>query len=198
MEKTMIDKKTGVWLAASAAVVLVVAGAVAVASTDWGAAPGSGEQARTAETASATPGRRGYRGSSSLFLLKFDADRDGRITRAEVDAGILAQFQGIDSNHDGRLDAAEYQVYDDARRAARKAWRTAHPNGDAGSEPDDRASNWDPMKRLDWNRDGFISLEEFGGRERALAIRADRDGDGTILVEDLMKPPRDRRTASTQ
>lgn len=192
----MIDKKTGVMLAAGAAVVLVVAGAVAVAATDWG---GGGEtQLRPTRTASQNGNRprSSGRGSANLYLLHFDADRDGRITRSEVEAGILAQFQAIDSNHDGRLDAAEYQVYEEARRAERKAWRAQHPEPNGEPAPE-RTAAWDPMKRLDWNRDGFITLEEFGGRERALAMRADRDGDGTVLADDLKRPPA-RRAASAQ
>jgi hypothetical protein len=194
----MINKKTGVWLAAGTAVVLVAAGAVAVAAADWGG--GSGEQVREAPAGrtAARGNRSSSRSSSSLYLLRFDANRDGRITRAEVEAGIVAEFRGIDSNQDGRLDATEYQAYENGRRAARRAWRAAHPNGDGG-EPSERVSNWDPMKRLDWNLDGYVTMEEFGGRTRANAMRADRDGDGTILVEDLKRPrARSRRTAASR
>jgi hypothetical protein len=198
----MIDKKMRVWLAASAGVVLVVAAAVAVAATDWGS--GARMQPSVSQTASATDtnsgngtARRSYRGSSNLFLLRYDADHDGRITRAEVDAGIVAEFQAIDSNHDGRLDAAEYQRYEETRRAARASYRAQHPDG--GETPDpERPSTWDPMKRLDWNRDGFISMEEFGGRTRGAAMRADRDGDGVVLADDLLHPQPTRRTASAQ
>ena len=203
----MIDKKMGVWLAASAGVVLVAAGAIAVAATDWGPSSGGGvgygdgggrAQVRATRTASAkgAPGRRSYRGSSNRFLLRYDADHDGRITRAEIDAGIVAQFRSIDTNHDGRIDAAEYQAYEDGRRAARRAWREAHPDAESatGEEP---PPSFDPMKRLDWNLDGFVSLDEFGGRERALAMRADRDGDGAILADDLTRPAT-RRTASAR
>jgi len=201
----MIDKKMRVWLAASAGVVLVLGGAVAVAASDWGshgaAAPGNGSDAgptsgRTANADGTTGRRNSYRGSNNLFLLRFDTDHDGRITRAEVDAGILAQFQSIDTNHDGKLDAGEYKTYEDGRRAARQAWRETHPNGDTGPDPE-RPSTFDPMKRLDWNLDGFISLEEFGGRTHGAAMRADKDGDGVILVEDLLKPS-STRTASSQ
>lgn len=196
----MIDKKTGVWLAAGAGVVLVVAAAVAVAAMDWGS---GGTEARVRPTRTASGGdggstsrRTSYRGSSNRFLIKFDADHDGRITRAEVDAGIVAEFQSIDTNHDGRLDPAEYRAFDDQRRAARKAWRDTHPDAD-GAQDEERPQSYDPMKRLDWNLDGYISLEEWGGRTRSIAMRADSDGDGTILAADLTRP-RARRTASAR
>lgn len=206
----MIDKKTGVWLAAAAGVTLVLAGAAAVAATNWGSGAShiasggdasGGADARPGSDRMAggegSTGRRSYRGSSNLFLLRYDADHDGRITRAEVDAGIVAEFQTIDANHDGKLDAGEYQHYEEARRSARAAWRTQHPDGGNAQDPD-RPSSFDPMKRLDWNRDGFITIDEFGGRTRAIAMRADRDGDGVVLADDLLRPAPSRRTASAQ
>jgi hypothetical protein len=194
----MVDKKTGVWLAAGAAGVLVVAAAAGVAVSGWGGS-GRGPQVQAARAASdgpaaTAPRRTSYRGSSNRFLIKFDTDNDGRITRAEVDAGIVAEFQSIDSSHDGRIDPAEYRVFDDGLRARRKAWRDTHPDAD-GAQDEERPRSYDPMKRLDWNLDGFVSLEEWGGRTRSIAMRADSDGDGTVLVADLTKPST-RRTAA--
>lgn len=128
-----------------------------------------------------------------MVLMQFDANKDGRITRVEVESGLAAQFHGIDSNGDGRLDAAEYQKFTDSRRAERKsriaAWRAT---GQEGSPADISLTNYDSMKRLDWNLDGSITPDEFGGRARALAMRADRDGDGTILADELKQGYRAR------
>ena len=119
----------------------------------------------------------------------------------EVESGITAQFQTIDSNHDGRIDAVEFQIYDAQRRAERKARRAAWLARTGGSEEQPASDRvpFDSMKRLDWNLDGFVTPDEFGGRLRALAMRADKDGDGTILVEELKNPPpsRGRRRNAT-
>jgi hypothetical protein len=192
------------WLMIGAgAVVMVVAGAVAVAATDWG---GSGTREATALTSTTSDGAKPRRsrssrgrGSSLLTLIQFDSDSDGKITRSEVESGITAQFQAIDTSHDGRIDGAEFKVYDAARRAERKARRAAWLARTGGSDEQpavDRAP-FEPMKRLDWNLDGFVTPDEWGGRYRALAMRADKDGDGTILVEELKNPPqRSRRRSS--
>lgn len=171
-----------------AALGVVVAGAIAVAiANDWGGWSGK-DRARS--------GRGGSYGASRL--IQYDTDRDGRITRAEIDAGLQAEFNSADANGDGKLDAAEFQKYNDARRAERKAryeaWRAAHPNEPERRRYSDRSGRdgFDPMKYTDWNRDGVISPDEFGGRVRNQAMRADRDNDGVVLVEDL-KRNRDKR-----
>jgi hypothetical protein len=174
--------QTKTWAALAAGVVVVAAGAVAVAvASDWG-----GERKR---------GRHGPGRGHSLHLVQYDADKDGRITRGEIDAGLTAQFQGADSNKDGKLDAAEFQKYNDARKAERKArieaWRAKRQaeGGDAKERPPSGRGprHFDPMKSMDWNLDGAVTPDEFGGKTRSQAMRADRDGDGTILIEDLKK-----------
>jgi hypothetical protein len=181
-EKNMSTKT---WGLLAAGVVVVAAGAVAVAfATGW---DGHGPK-----------GKRGHgpgRGGQSAYLIQFDVNKDGTITRAEVTAGLDAQFKAADTNADGKLDALEFQKYNDARKAERKArieaWRAKRQaeGGDTKERPphDRSARNFDPMKNMDWDRDGFISPEEFASRTRAQAMRADRDGDGNIQVADLQR-----------
>jgi len=171
------------WAAVAAGVVVVAAGAVAVAfASDWGPGHKKGRHGR------------GH-GGHYMNLIQYDADKDGRITRAEIDAGIAAKFKAADTNADGKIDAAEFQTYNDARKAERKArreaWRAkmkAEGIEAKGRPPHERGrAGFDSMKRMDWNLDGAITPDEFGGKTRAQAMRADRDGDGTVLVADLEK-----------
>jgi hypothetical protein len=168
------------WVVAGAALCVVAAGAVAVAlASDWGSSKGS----RSKDT-------RGSYGSTRL--IQFDADKDGRITRAEIDSGLERQFATADTNSDGKLDAVELQKYNEQRRAERKAryeaWRAKNPDAAEKSRFVDRGRDgFDPLKYSDWNRDGFVTPDEFGGKIRAQAMRADRDNDGVLLVEDLQK-----------
>jgi len=181
-EKNMSTKT---WGLLAVGVVVVAAGAAAVAfATGWDGGHGKGKRGHG-------PGR----GGQSASLIQFDANKDGIITRAEISAGLDAQFKAADSNGDGKLDALEFQKYNDARKAERKArieaWRAKRQaDGRDVKErpPHDRGPrNFDPMKNMDWDRDGFISPDEFASRTRAQAMRADRDGDGNIQVADLQK-----------
>lgn len=173
---------TRTWGLVAAGVAVLAAGAVAVAfASDWG----EGRKHKRGD---------GPRGGGTMHLIQYDADKDGRITRAEVDAGIDAEFKRADTNTDGKLDAAEFLTFSEKRKAERKArvdaWR-AKREAEGGNvrerPPGGPDRNFDPMKRMDWNLDGAISPDEFAGKTRAQAMRADRDGDGTILVEDLKK-----------
>ena len=181
---------TKTWGLLAAGVVVVAAGAVAVAfASDWGDGPRKGKRGH------------GHRGGHSLHLIQYDANKDGTITRGEIDAGLDAEFKRADTNADGKLDAAEFQRHSDARKAERKArieaWRAkreAEGRDVRERPPHDRAGrNVDPMKNMDWNRDGFITPDEFASRTRAQAMRADRDGDGAIATADLQKKRRHGR-----
>ena len=177
------------WGLVAAGVAVLAAGAVAVAfASDWG--DGYGKHKRG----------HGHRGGQAMHLIQFDANKDGRITRAEVDAGIDAEFRGADTNTDGKLDAAEFLTFSEKRKAERKArhdaWRAkreAEGRNVRERPPGGGERNFDPLKRMDWNLDGAITPDEFAGKTRAQAMRADRDGDGTILVEDLKKRGHGRR-----
>ena len=43
-------------------------------------------------------------------LAVLDADHDGRVSWAEFSAGIKTHFDGLDTNHDGYIDATEMRV----------------------------------------------------------------------------------------
>jgi len=62
---------------------------------------------------------------------------------------------------------------------------------DPGRPPSDR-DTVDNLRSADWNLDGFITADEFGGKIRGLAMRADRNGDGQIDADEL-KPRANRR-----
>ena len=169
------------WAMVGAGTLVVAVGAVAVAlAADWGGG-------RVPRASSAGQG-----GSSALRMVQYDGDRDGRVTRAEINAGIAAQFGAADTNADGRLDAAEILRYNDKRKADRRAryeaWKAkaAALGRDPGRPPSDR-DTVDNLRAADWNLDGFITAEEFGGKTRALAMRADRNGDGVIDAEELKR-----------
>jgi hypothetical protein len=105
-----------------------------------------------------------------MFLKDADANHDGRTTHAEIDASIRADFDKADANHDGSLDQKEFV------NGAPKP-----PEGARGRPPHDPAAMFG---RLDWNNDGKLSPDEFSLPRRAMALHADRNGDGVISEAD--------------
>jgi hypothetical protein len=70
----------------------------------------------------------GPRGGRGALMARFgarafaalDADRDGRVSRAEANARALARFDRVDANRDGTITL-------DERRSAREAFRANRP-----------------------------------------------------------------------
>lgn len=139
-----------------------------------------------AETAS----NDGHRDRGQMRLMEYDQNKDGNITRAEVDAGVAVNFKTADKDGNGSLSEDEFKSYHADRRAAWKAAREASgeakPEGDKARDGHHgrRGERGDAFKRVDWNLDGSLSLEEFAGRSRAMVARIDRDGDGTVTAEE--------------
>ena len=46
-----------------------------------------------------------YHGGNAGMILKYDADHDGTLTRAELIAGLKAEFAAHDTHHNGCLDS---------------------------------------------------------------------------------------------
>ena len=89
-----------------------------------------------------------------------DADRDGRITRAEAQAARQAAFARIDADGDGYISAQEREAAAAAQR--RRGWG-----------------------RVDADNDGRISRDEFLNQPMRLFDRFDRDGDGVLDASEV-------------
>ncbi len=102
---------------------------------------------------------RGDRGAA--LFERFDADGDGAISRAEVDATHKARFMEADANGDGAVDLKELTTAM-TKRAEEHAARM--------------------MERADANADGRIDPDEadHGRRHTRFFDRLDADGDGMI------------------
>lgn len=68
----------------------------------------------------AGPGRGGP-GLGGFGLLEFDKNADGKLTKAEFDAGQRARFDQIDTNKDGSISPEERQAHRKAAAETRRA-----------------------------------------------------------------------------
>ncbi len=160
------------WVAVAAA--LAVAGALAGCSSlnPFGSskakravAPGSGSEAAT----TAEPVR-AKRPPESLGLVRFDANGDGAVTRAELEQVLAADFKKEDVNGDEALDVAEMRALNDRIRTEKSS---------------------SPV--FDWNADGRLIYSEFASQWRTLFQRSDVNGDGTVDDEELQGRRRENK-----
>lgn len=104
---------------------------------------------------------------AGLFIT-FDTNNDGRISQAELDAGIPAAFTQADSNEDGYLTALEQQD-----------WARSLPTRD------DSLAN--PF-RFDPNLDRRVDLDEFTLVISNLGRDYSDEVSGDIIIADLKAP----------
>jgi Ca2+-binding EF-hand superfamily protein len=68
-------------------------------------------------------GMPGMGGGAGGFFARLDANKDGKVTLAEFQAGPVAMFDRADTNKDGIVTPAERQA---ARQTMRDAWKAKH------------------------------------------------------------------------
>ena len=100
-------------------------------------------------------------------LLRYDANKDGTLTRAEMEAGLKADFAALDADHSGALTADEARTENDRRYK-------------------EDGTQYSPL--LDWNQDGVIDFNEFANTARSLFDQLDRDHDGELSPSELKTP----------
>ena len=107
-------------------------------------------------TAAAAPAdaHRGLR-----MFRQADADKDGKVTRAEFDAARNARFAGIDTDKDGTLEVSEL-----------RAWKRTLPSRIRDAR----------FKALDADGDGSIGGEEYVAQRKAAFAGIDANKDGAV------------------
>ncbi len=103
----------------------------------------------------------------AMMIAAFDSDGDGRVTRAEFDAGLKRSFDAIDTGHTRALGYIAFSDW--AER-----WM-----GDRNTLPS-------PFE-TDRDGDSKISFEELADRFNLLFVRFDADKDGVIVRKELVE-----------
>jgi Ca2+-binding EF-hand superfamily protein len=111
------------------------------------------------------------------MLERFDTDKDGKLTQAEIDQAQSARLSKFDSDNNGVLSLNEFeQLWLESRRE-RMVRR---------------------FQRLDRDGDAGVTIEELSRRTSRLVERMDRNGDGEISREDRRGSKRHWRRGGDQ
>ena len=113
------------------------------------------------------------------FIENWDADGDGQVTPEEVAAKRSEIFVMFDQSEDGVLDATEYALFDETRKADMDA------NAGGGQGPMKAVDEAMALAFNDGNGDGLVSREEFAAATQVFFTRIDRDGDGLVTAGDF-------------
>lgn len=101
---------------------------------------------------------------------QIDTDKDGKLSRAELEAHRAAHFAEADTNKDGKLSVEELTAMH-AKRAAERAGKGAAKM----------------LEHLDEDGDGALSLAEMAAHKRGekMFSRIDQDEDGMLSKAEL-------------
>jgi len=100
-------------------------------------------------------------------LERYDTNKDGATTQAEVDAVRGDRLKQFDRNNDGKLNLEEYAAL----------WLDAY-----------RRQMVDQFQGHDDDGDGQVTIEEFNENFANLVRRNDRNGDGKVDATDVARP----------
>ncbi len=115
----------------------------------------------------------------TLFDL-LDANGDGKVTLAEIEAPSARWLARYDTNKDGALDADELATgFGEQAPPPREGGRQMH---------NPRAERF--VQFLDTNHDGKVSLDEIKGEEGRIFKYADRNNDGALDPDEFRRDGR--------
>lgn len=104
----------------------------------------------------------------SDYFDKSDTDKDGALSKEEMQAARMAHMQGTDADKDGFITSDELLAQHMARMQAKK---DKHFTGFAA--------------KFDANKDGKVAMTEIQSHEPPFFAKADANGDGKLTKEEM-------------
>jgi len=113
------------------------------------------------------------------FIENWDFNEDGQVSADEVTEKRGEIFYMFDQNEDGALDGAEYDLFDETRRADIEA------NAGGRKGPMQAVDKAMDRKFNDLDGDGMVSRAEFDEQSARFFDMIDRTGDGIVDAADF-------------
>lgn len=154
--------------------------ALAVAATS-GAALAASSTSPT--TAAKDPAKREQR--VERMIKRLDANKDGKVSKLEMEAAMNTTFAAVDTSKDGFLSKQEIDAGKDALKAYRQKVK-AEPNANLAKPaplPKGVVKHFD---KIDANKDGKLSKEELDRVADRMFQRRDANKDGFITAQEFL------------
>lgn len=128
--------------------------------------------------------------ASEAAFAKMDLNGDGKITKEERDTLRQKRFDDrfakMDTDGNGQISKAEFRAQHDARQEKMAEWRAGKggPDGQRMGRMHHRGK-MGGMWGKDADKDGTVTRAEFMARPMAMFDRADANKDGTVTAEEM-------------
>lgn len=113
---------------------------------------------------------------------RMDADKDGTVLRAEF-PGSNRQFAAIDADKNGKATLAEFSASEVGKGLVRARYRSKDEPRERTTSKELMLRRFDALSRVDQNRDGKVTRDEWNGTEIAF-LELDLDRNGVIDKRD--------------
>jgi hypothetical protein len=133
-------------------------------------------------------GGQGPKGAA-FGLLEMDANADGKLTKAEFDAGVAARFNAIDADRNGVATAEERKA---AQKAQKERMRAAMEAKGEAPEGQGRRAGRDGERGPRGDRGGDIAKADFTARHAQMFTRLDADKDNVVTIAEMQAARPDR------
>lgn len=120
----------------------------------------------------------------SAFIRDYDSDHDGKVTRAEFDAGRVARFTATDANGDGWVSESEYVSEYQVRLERELA--TSGQSDEKKAEERQRQMRQAHVRFgiLDQDKDARMTQAEYDASGARAFAEQDDDKDGIVTAAD--------------
>ena len=115
-------------------------------------------------------------------FARMDADKDGILVRAEF-PGSDRQFLAIDADKNGKATKKEFAASEVGKGLVRARYRSKDEPRERTTSKELLLRRFDALSRVDLNRDGKVTREEWNGTEIAF-LELDLDGNGVLDKRD--------------
>jgi Ca2+-binding EF-hand superfamily protein len=124
-------------------------------------------------------------------LERLDANKDGKVTLAEMKSEAAQKFKAIDADKNGRVVEAELSAHHEQMRAKFAEQRAARGDGAGKADGDCHGKKMRHrgkaffLKKMDANNDGAIDAAEWTGHVEQRFARMDDNGDKVLAGAEL-------------
>ena len=155
-------------VAALAAVAIPMSAEAASGKDGWFHGRGDRDGMREHGGQGGMGGQDGPRGAMAARMMeRFDTDKDGKVTQAEIDAVQAQRFAGANTDGQPGVTIAEFEpaFWGERREMMVRAFQRLDQDGDGVvTEEEFNRPTAEMVSRMDRNDDGALSRDDRGGR----------------------------------